>query len=220
MSGFPVSDEAIRALRLKVLRSLVATSHPEHALGAIAGNNDLTIDDAKALVSAYGFPDHKEMRRYIFELDRPGSPSPAPSAPRVQPCPAIPHPSPDDRTGGLLQDAEQSTKHRTLRLARQIRRLVAELADLVKAETKERQLAEAVERRRTELAAEVADLEAQLAAKKAALKPIAGKASTPKRSDSKAIREWAMKHSIDCPKVGRVPADVVEAYDLAAKGAV
>lgn len=219
MAEFPTSDDGIRALRIKVLRSLAASTHPAHAMGAVAGHNDLTIDEAKALVVDYGYPDIKEMRRHLFEL---GVSTPPP--PAQAPVPALgPAPTADSTNAveRLLAEGGKSKRARTKNLADKISTLLVDLRELVLTERRETAAAVVAAAERARLKAEVDDLEAQLAKKKAQLKPAAKKtaARPTSREDAQAIRAWAVKHSIACPDRGRLPGDVIEAYELAAAGA-
>jgi hypothetical protein len=207
MSGFPVSDEAIRALRLKILRSLVAATYPEHALGSVAGHNDLTIDDAKAMVAAYGYPDHARMRNHILVLEG-KTPAPAPAPKTADSHNAVER---------LLAEAGKSKRARTKSLAAKILVQLNVLRQQVLTERQETEASVAAAVERARLKAEVDQLEAALAEKKKLLRPGA-KAADPS-IDNKAIREWAAKHSVACPAFGRVPRDVIEAYELATKGA-
>lgn len=68
--------------------------------------------------------------------------------------------------------------------------------------------------------AEVKRLEAQLAAAKAklrgnpaAVKKVAPAPSTTDEPTAAEIRTWARDNNVECPKAGRIPGDVREAYD-------
>lgn len=77
------------------------------------------------------------------------------------------------------------------------------------------------ERRKAEAAkaaarAEVERLEAQLAEAKAKLRGGKAPATTPASGPSAAeVRAWAAEQGMNCPAVGRVPANVREAYEAA-----
>lgn len=99
-------------------------------------------------------------------------------------------------------------------------KLVA-LADRVNdlADALEQQLTE--HERAAELQAEAAKLEARLAEIRAQL-PTAvpgRRRADPLAYDPKAVRVWAAAHGMHCPKVGRVPAAIVTAYQHAQAGA-
>lgn len=69
-------------------------------------------------------------------------------------------------------------------------------------------------------AAEAKDLEALLKPYIAKARPVGhktGKAPgrTTLPADPKAVRAWAGAHGIDCPRTGRIPRHVVEAYTAA-----
>lgn len=227
MSEFPTSDADIRALRIKILRALSAMDYPAQAIGSVAGRHQLTVDDVKSMVAAYGWPDPKEMRRYAFELEVGNIPGKSvPPAAR----PPVPQPVPQQPSAQalalerLLNAAERSPRARTKKLAARIRANLNDLRELVIDERKASEAAAAKAAEQARLKAEVAALEAQLAKKKAELRPGGGpgpksRESTTPAGNAKAIRAWASKHSVECPERGRVPRDVVEAYELATAGA-
>ena len=66
--------------------------------------------------------------------------------------------------------------------------------------------------------AEVARLEAELAAAKAKLRGSATPKSPP-AVDARLVRAWAAANDVSCPPVGRVPASVVEQYRAAQESA-
>lgn len=241
MAEFPVNDEDIKALRVKLLRALAASTYPKEAIGPIAANNKLTVGDVKSLVDPYGFPDKVEMARHVLELTgeavaAPAAPSAArppqrPPAERAPGGPLVPSQTlaldqapptvqvvPDQRVETLLNAASKSEKARTRRLGVRIHELIAELRGLVNSETAEREAAAKAAAEQAKLQAEVKQLEEQLAAKKAALsgKPKSTASALP--APPKDIRAWAAANGVDCPAFGRLPGGVVAAY-TAAKGA-
>lgn len=219
-TAFPTSDEDIRALRVKILRALGAAKYPAQAIGSVAGNNNLTVEDVKALVANYGWPDPKEMSRHAFELA--SGPAYAASPPRpAAPRPSAPPPPPAGAIEQLLGTAEKSAKARTRRLVARIRESLIELREIVITEKKEAEAAQAQAEEQVRLKAEVDALEQQLAEKKAQLKKpgtTKARASTTPQGNAKTIRAWAAAHSVACPTHGRVPRDVVEAYETAIGG--
>lgn len=66
--------------------------------------------------------------------------------------------------------------------------------------------------------AEVARLEAELAAAKAKLRGSPTPKSPP-AVDARLVRAWAAANDVSCPPVGRVPASVVEQYRAAQESA-
>lgn len=213
MTNFPTSDVEIRALRVRVLRALGAAAHPKESIGIVAANHQLTVEDVRSLVDKHGYPDPKEMRRHAFELDTNGSvppARPAPSAVPQQPAQAL-------IIERLLGAGEKSAKARTRNLAKKIRGNVAELHGLVVAERKEAEAATAAAEERVRLRAEVEELERQLAEKKAKLRPTTTtkKATDAPKNSAAEIRAWAATHSVACPAFGRLPGDVIEAFELA-----
>lgn len=230
---FPVKDEDIQRLRVRVLRDLAASQYPREALASIAMKHDITFDDAKALVERHGWPEARSMGRAADALEG-KLPAPVPPAPstgagfevfdrkRAAPSTRQDAPRPTPMANGtelLIVSAEKSAKARTRRLAAKVREDLGVLRDLVVAERKETEAAKVKAEETARLKAEVAELEQQLAAKKAALRPPSKpKQSQPKpasQRDSKAIRAWAAENGVECPGFGRVPQPVVEAYEAA-----
>ena len=230
-TGFPVSDEEILALKVKVLRDLAAAQYPREALGAIALKYDLSFDDARALVQQHGWPEARSMGKAAdvlegkipAEPERPKVPLNGASGARTtesaSALAAPPKPTPNaNGTELMIAAAEKSTKARTRRLAIKVRKDLAELQGLVVAERKEAEAAQVKAEETARLKAEVAELELELAQKKALLRPTAAKRSEPAkpRDDSaKKIRAWAADNDIACAASGRVPQQVVEAYQAA-----
>lgn len=220
--SFPTSDEDIRALRVKVLRALAAAQYPKESIGLVAASHKLTVDDVKSLVEKYGYPDAQAMRRHAFELST-SADQPQTARPTPAPRPTAPRPTaarqPDQQPNmveALLATGERSTKARTRNLSKKIAEMLVDLRAAVLDERKAHEQAE----RKARLKAEVAELERQLVEKKKALvgrKP--GKSSTTPAGNAAEIRAWAAKHSVACPAFGRVPGDVVEAYELSTRQA-
>lgn len=52
-----------------ILRRVLSEKHPKLALGAIASNFDLTMDQLSAVLRRYGYPDTTIMRRHATELE-------------------------------------------------------------------------------------------------------------------------------------------------------
>jgi hypothetical protein len=208
MTGFPVSDADIVALKITLLREFAALPAPRIALGDIALKHKMTADDIRALVVNHGWPVPAAMARAADVLA--GKQAPAP-APRPTPAPVQPAPDPDpDPPQGtdrayerLLTAGEHSTYPRTRDLATNIRALVDQLKHRVADEQA------------------IADLEHELAAKKAALHgdpadPATQLAEPPApTTTSAAIRAWAATNGIDCPAHGRIPTAVRTQYDAA-----
>lgn len=214
MSEFPTSDADIRALRVKILRALAASAHPRMAIGSVAGHNGLTVDDVKSLIKDYGWPEPHEMARHVLELQGQTPPAPRPARPTPQPPAAQ-----GNGTERLLDAADKSGRARTRNLAAKIREHLKDLREMVILERREAEAAAAAAAERARLKAEVDELEKQLAQKKALLKPSAPKKSPKAAAGNRVIRDWAAAQSVACPSFGRIPRDVVEAYELATKAA-
>lgn len=220
MSGFPVSDEEIKRLRIKVLRALAASAYPSHAIGSVASNNDLTIGDAKALVAEYGWPVASEMRRHALELEG-KAPPPAVATVLRNGGGAAPDASAPTSNGLelLLSTAEQSRNARTRRLGAKVRAELTELGNILLEERQEREAAARLAVEQEKLRAEVAELEKELAKKRAALKgpakPKKAAAPKPVKHSPKAVRAWAAENGVTCNSHGRISAEVYAAYDTA-----
>lgn len=216
MAEFPVKDEDIRALRLDVLRALSAAAYPKEAIPHVAQQRGLKVDDVRALVADYGWPDRKEMQRFAFEMEGKTPPKPTPAQPVRNGGGPRPAPLPQlagDPIGALLAAGEKSAKKRGRHLAAKIREQLAELRDLVEVEAKERAAAEKAAAEKARLKAELKELEEQIAATRKAL----GRKSRPeqRRSDNADIRAWATAQGMEVNPFGRIAAEVREAYDAA-----
>ena len=87
---FPVTDEAIKALRIRVLRDLSAAPYPREALPYIAQEQRISHEDAKALVEKHGWPDRGAMGRAADVLEGKREPDPAGPKPGPKPKPVEP----------------------------------------------------------------------------------------------------------------------------------
>lgn len=228
MANFPVKDEEIQALRLKVLKALAAAQYPAQAIGSVAGNNGLTVADVRSLVDGYGYPDPREMSRFAFELEGKTPPAPQPDRKEVlrhggvitAPTPARPSMPPVvtvrpvDSIQLVIDAGLKSAKHRTRKLAEKVRADAAELRSTVNAEREEREAAEKKATEEALLRLEVDQLEKDLAAKRAKL----SQTKPPRSRDSgrsKEIRAWAASQGIAVGASGRIPAELRAAYDKA-----
>lgn len=204
MAEFPVKDEDIRALRYDVLRALGTSRYPKEAIVMVAGNRGLKVDDVQALVSGYGWPDPDKMRIRAQQMEG-KTPTPA----------ALPRPA--DPLQVLLGLAAKSPRARTVRLAARAQALVTELHGLVEAEAAERKAAAKAAEEKARLKAELKQLEAQVAATRAAL----GKQQVTKldgRENAK-IRAWAKAQGIEVAPRGRLSPALRAAYDEAQEAA-
>lgn len=189
-----------------LLRDLTGHRYPKEHIGNVAMKHGLTVDELRDIATRYGYPERDKMLWALDEMNKPR---------------LVARTSPDPKEtiiDRLLDRADKSAKARTRKLAERTRALLTELQQIVDEETAAAAAAEAEAKRKAELQAEVDRLEAELAAKKAALRghtPAATKTKTGSGGDAKAIRAWALEHGVDCPPRGRVPAAVAEAYHAA-----
>lgn len=131
----------------------------------------------------------------------PGNPTP-PARPRLTSVPDLKEP-PMQPAQTLAQRAAITGDARVLALH-------------AKAKDAQERLRAAVEawEAKSEARQHIADLEAQLAEARAALR--GGKATAaPPAVDSKAVRAWATANGVDCPASGMVPGRVRAAYEEA-----
>lgn len=234
MSNFPVKDEEIKALRLKVLKALAAAQYPAQAIGSVAGNNGLTVADVRSLVDGYGYPDPREMSRFAFELEGktpPPAPQPdrkevlrqggviAPITPARPPAPPVVTVRPVDSLQSVIDAGLKSAKHRTRKLAEKVRADAAELRSTVNAEREEREAAEKKAAEEALLRLEVDQLEKELAEKRAKLGQTKPLRSRDSGGQSKAIRAWAAEQGIAVGASGRISAELRAAYHKAHEAA-
>lgn len=149
------------------------------------------------------------------------TPSAPPPSPRIVVTRIPAHPATEESTmdasdlmstDTLLKTAETCGIPKAERLAKLIKVKLGDLGRLMQ---------DSADKLR--LAAEIADLNRQLAQKKAALATANGKPATPAAPeegtrDNKAIRAWATTSGITCPAHGRIPGYVIDAYDKAHTG--
>lgn len=167
----------------------------------------------------------------------PSTPAPRPAAPVAQPRPDLSvattarsgahHAPPAEQrprdaaasTAELLHMATESHKASTRNLGTKISGLLADLTQRLNDEETERLARIAAKREAQQKAKRIAELKAELAqltGKTAKAKEASrGTSSTAGEPTAKQIREWAADKGIECPAVGRVPANVREAYDQA-----
>lgn len=110
----------------------------------------------------------------------------------------------------LLDEAEATGDKRLMRMAAQARELLAAITGRL-------------EDVRADLAAraEVARLEAELAEAKSRLRARASRPTSPAEppaeeapaASTSQIRAWAIEHGLDCPRMGRLPAHVLAAWN-------
>lgn len=189
-----------------LLRDLTGHRYPKEHIGNVAMKHSLTVDELRDIATRYGYPERDKMLWALDEMNKPKLVTPTKAQPQ------------DDDVEQLLDRGDKSTKARTRKLAERTRELLRQLREIVDEETRAAATAEAEAKRKAELQAEVDRLEAELAAKKAALRgntPATAKAKTAAGGDAKAIRAWAANTGIDCPARGRIPAQIREQYDAA-----
>lgn len=172
-------------------------------------STDLGVDheEVVSVVSELGFQRGRaseELRKLAAE----GHPVAAPVDVVVEPKPpkVTVTAKPPVRTGHqVLADAEAAGGRLAARAAK-IREQLAELGRDLLAQAEVITAEKRVEQLRAELAAAAEQLKK--------LKPSAG-GPPPK---TKPVREWAAANGITCPKAGRIPRDVMTAYEEANRG--
>lgn len=199
----------------ELLRDLAEHRYPKEHIGNVAMKHGLTVDELRDIVTRYGYPERDKMLWALDEMNKPKQVTAKTHEGRWETFRRDTR-TPQAGVEQLLDRGDKSTKARSRKLADRARALLGELQQLVDEETAAAAAAEAEAKRKAELQAEVDRLEAELAAKKAALRgqtPSATK--TRSGGAAKAMRAWALEHGVDCPSRGRVPAAVAEAYHAA-----
>lgn len=152
----------------------------------------------------------------------PQAPPQAPPAAAAAPA-AVTSPARPDEFRVLIDTAKGIDSKRIQNLANKVLDDVAKLRGLVDNHQRNLRAQKEAEQQKAAARAEVERLEAQLAAARAKLRP-AAPARTHIITDqgggpsSQQIRAWAVEQNIACPKVGRVPASVRQAYEEAHQG--
>nr|WP_285636956.1 histone-like nucleoid-structuring protein Lsr2 [Actinoallomurus iriomotensis] len=113
----------------------------------------------------------------------------------------------------LLRRGEESEVPATQAAAKKVRAAVEDLQQRVETEAAEKRVLD-----------EIAELEEQLAARRAKLKEIRPGKSTTRRPAGdgptpKEVRAWAAERGIECSPIGRVPQAIVDQYLAAKAGA-
>lgn len=137
-----------------------------------------------------------------------GRPPPAPPAP-AQTVAAIQKAT--DTIADLITRAVASEVPRLVRLADKIQDEVDQLEEQLEEHERGRALRSEAE----QLEARLNEIKQQLGVKRAA--STAAAPTGVRRTDNKAIREWAAANGIDCPGRGRIPAAVVARYEEATR---
>lgn len=117
-----------------------------------------------------------------------------------------------DTIAALLEDARQSSKKRTRSKAERVALMVDDLRTTLATEREQ-------EARESEARKEIERLERQLAAARAKLKGGQAAATATAGPAASEIRAWAAANGVACPAMGRVPADVREAFEAAQESA-
>lgn len=210
----------------------------------VAAATKHTVEQVRQVAQSHGYPDPGKLawaRDVVAEAvdkARRTLPTASPTTGRataraatpapVKPIPARPTGArPADDVDSLPAErlialGNKSTRARCRQLAdRATRALVALRTELAAEEQRKREAAERAAQE-AKVRDEIARLERELAAQRALLtgKPAERVLLTAKEAagvDAKTIRAWAAEHDVDCPKTGRVPRRVVDAY-LAAHG--
>lgn len=211
--------------KLEILDALASGRTPR----AVA--TDLALDPTivSRVASAHGYPDLTKIA-WAANVTRNGETTTTPDGtPRVSPTPATVTRPPSTAT--LLERGRTSTRKTTQALAARITGQLERLARVLDDEARLDAERAAKKAAKQEALAEVRRLEKQLAAARARARNVS--ASTPRGSTSpytgsaaqradvpsKVIRAWAAQNNIDCPKVGRIPARIVDAYLAAHRAA-
>lgn len=211
MSSYrPIPDST----KLNILDA-IASGRPPRAVAI-----DLTLDPnlVTRVASAHGYPDLTKVA-WAAKTARDGGADTRPDGtPRTTPTPGPATPT------ALLDRGHASTRKPTQALARRITGQLERLARVLDDEARLDAERAAKKADRAKALAEVRRLEKQLAAARARARdagattprgstsPYATSATQQAGVESKTVRAWAAANNIDCPKSGRVPRSVVDAY--------
>lgn len=223
--------ELTTALKVAVLKHLLHDRNNEFITAATG----LTNDQVNEVKRDHGYPEVEKMKwaldileKKAGELPKSEHPAPRPARPAATARPLTTTPAappqgvilhhtattPDTLVEQLVVRAKASTKASTRKLGERVQALVEQLRTTVTAEDEARRAAEQAARADAERQRQIADLEAKLAELRGT--PVKKHAtSTPNNGEAKKIREWAADNGVECPKVGRIPTAVREAYEAA-----
>lgn len=154
------------------------------------------------LVAVVSSPDNvwAALRHHTCTTAAPNERKPIMSTPSMHSVPAVPkRPHP-----------RELVAHDDPRIARAAKKVVDALAKL--------DAAWEANAAKAELRARQRELEAELAKVKAQIKGTAPAPAAAPKVDYKAVRAWADANGIEVPKVGRIGADIVDAYNQAHGG--
>jgi hypothetical protein len=202
-----------RETTLIVLR-LVANGKRAVDAATLAGVDLATV---RRTACEYGHPDLGRISEAIKSLQiQPKSVGPAP----MQAVPAVVEHRTDPVSAQwrILETAKQSPIKSTRQIASRVEVLLADLTERINAEAAAAKAAAARERQKEQARAEIAQLEARLAAAKAAFKGEPPAAASNSEPTARMIRAWAAEHGVPCSIRGRVPQETRDAY-LAAQAA-
>jgi hypothetical protein len=198
---------------LLVLR-LVANGKRAVDVATLAGAD---LDTVRRIAREHGYPDMSRIRRSIDTLEN----GPKSNGPALVPAAAVAggcETDPATARGLILGKAKRSPKHTTRQLAARIEVLLADLTQRIDAEAAAAKAAAARDQQKEHARAQIAKLEAELAAAKAVLKGKPLAAASDHEPTAKMIRAWAAEHGLPCSTRGRVDRNVRDAY-LAAHSA-
>jgi hypothetical protein len=202
-----------QATSLLVLR-LVASGKRAVDVATLAG---VDLDTVRRIARENGYPDMGCIRQSIDTLEN-GPKSSGPALVPATPAASEHESDPTTARGLILGKAKQSPKRTTRQLAARIEVLLADLTQRIDAEAAAAKAAAAGDLQKEHARAQIAKLEAELAAAKAVLKGKLLAAASAHEPTAKVIRAWAAEHGLPCSTRGRADRNVRDAY-LAAHSA-
>lgn len=211
-------DDIPRAKKAAILRALASYSRPKLEAPNLAHRYGLTIDQVNDLATRHGGIEQPARLRKAAEILERGGEPPAPAPGPAVPVQATTPPTaaPDDLEA-LIEAGKNARRAGTRTKATRLERLATELRTALDTEAEQARKAAAVKAEREKAAAEVKKLQEQLRAAKAKL----GKTPKPTITtglDPKQVRAWARENGVDCPTRGRLPGNVIDAYQAAQNG--
>jgi hypothetical protein len=170
----------------------------------IASTSGNTVADVEVVINTIARGNRNLARTIATEWQSRAKTHVAPPAAPPQVKSARPAP---DAIADLLTEAVETGDPKLVKAADKISDLVEDLEAQMVAYRTQKALRD-----------EAAQLEARLAAIRAQIQP--GAKASPSLTDSKAVRAWARNNKTDCPAFGRIPARVLDAYQLATQPAL
>jgi hypothetical protein len=211
-------DDIPRATKAAILRALASYTRPKLEAPNLAHRYGLTIDLVNELATRHGGIEQPARLRKAAEILERGGEPPAPAAAAASTSTVTTAaPVPGDLLTALIERGKNAKRAGTRTKAARLETLVRDLEAALDAEAEQARKAAAAKAEREKAAAEVKKLQEQLRAARAKLGKTP-KPATTAGADPKTVRAWARENGVDCPTSGRLPGNVIDAYQAAQNG--